>query len=123
MASLLGHWQSALLWFTIYTVLDPFSQEQLTFPPFTPNRVVTQHYFCRTTRGELEEQAPAHIVHRPKREHSSKNLHRRVVSFSRSAIFVWFSSSSRATGRGSVMAYTVGPQSASAGLVRWVPVC
>src|SRR5262245_39706139 len=39
---------------SIHTALDEFSQDQLTFPPFTPNRVVTQHYFCRTTRGEFE---------------------------------------------------------------------
>src|SRR3954454_14461105 len=60
---------------SIHTALDEFRQEQITFPPFTPNRVVTQHYFCRTTRADFEEQAPAHLVHPVDREHSSKNLH------------------------------------------------
>src|SRR5438132_10549863 len=61
---------------SIHTALDEFSQENVTFPPFTPNRVVTQHYFCRTTRGEFEEQAPAHLVHGSRRTHSARNLQR-----------------------------------------------
>jgi hypothetical protein len=92
---------------SIDTALDEFCQEQVTFPPFTPNRLVTQHYFCRTTRGHFEEQATAHLVHQTAREHSAKNLQRRVADFSRSAVFVWFSSHSAANRRGSVMVYTV----------------
>ena len=42
---------------SIHTVLDEFSQEQLTFPPFTPNRVVTQHYFNRGPEGQLSRTA------------------------------------------------------------------
>lgn len=92
-----------------HTALDEFRQEQVTFPPFTPNRVATQHDFCRTTRGDFEEQAPAHLVHRARFGHSSRNLQRRVADFGRSAVFVWFSSHSRSNGQGSVMAYIVGP--------------
>jgi hypothetical protein len=40
---------------SIHTVLDEFSQEQLTFPPFTPSRVVTQHYFNRDPKGRFYE--------------------------------------------------------------------
>ncbi len=92
----------------IHTALDEFRQEQITFPPFTPNRVVTQHYFCRTTRGDFEEQAPAQLVHRTERAHSAKNLHRRIADVGRSAVFLWFSSRSAPNGRGSVMAYSIG---------------
>ena len=98
---------------SIATALDEFSQEQVTFPPFTPNRVITQHFFCRTTQGDFEEQAPAHLVHPTEPAHSSKNLHRRIVDFSRSAIFVWFSSHSATNARGSIMAYVVNPQGVS----------
>ena len=91
---------------SIDTALDEFSHEQITFPPFTPNRVIAKHYFCRTARGDFEE-ASAHVVHHSAREHSPKNLQRRVADFSRSAVFVWFSSHSAVNGRGSVMAYTV----------------
>jgi len=92
---------------SIHTALGEFRQEQVTFPPFTPNRVVTQHYFCRTTHGDFEEQAPAHLLHRTVREHSARNLQRRVADFSHSAVFIWFSSHSAANRRGSVMVYTV----------------
>ncbi len=92
---------------SIHTALDEFHQEQLTFPPFTPNRVATQHYFARTTGGQFEEQAPARLIHARACEHSARNLHRRVADFSRSAVFVWFSSHSAVNGRGSVMVYTV----------------
>jgi hypothetical protein len=98
----------------IHTALDEFRQEQITFPPFTPNRVVTQHYLCRTTRGDFEEQAPAELVHRAERAHSAKNLHRRIADISRSAVFLWFSSRSASNGRGSVMAYSVGSQGVDA---------
>ncbi len=90
-----------------HTALDEFHQEQLTFPPFTPNRVTSQHYFALTNRGQFEEQAPVQLIHGTARGHSAKNLHRRVADFSRSAVFVWFSSHSAANGRGSVMVYTV----------------
>ncbi len=92
---------------SIHTALDEFSQEQVTFPPFTPNRVVAQHCYRRTARGEFEEDAPACLVHRTSRAHSAENLQRRVADFSRSAVFVWFSSHSVANRHGSVMAYTV----------------
>ncbi len=99
---------------SIHTVLKDFTQEQVTFPPFTPNRVVTQHYFCRTTHGDFEEHAPSHLVHRTERGHSSKNLQRRIADFSQSAVFIWFSSHSASNGRASVMAYTVGAQGVGA---------
>jgi hypothetical protein len=91
---------------SIHTVLDEFSQEQLTFPPFTPNRVVTQHYFNRDPKGRFFEQPPVRLVHRATRGHSSSNLHCRVADFSQSAVFVWFSSNSAANRQGSVMVYT-----------------
>jgi hypothetical protein len=91
---------------SIHTALDEFKQEQLTFPPFTPNRVVTQHYFGRGRGGQFYEQPPIRLVHRTTRGHSARNLHRRVADFSRSAVFVWFSSNSAANRQGSVMAYS-----------------
>jgi hypothetical protein len=90
----------------IQTALDEFSQEQLTFPPFTPSRVVTQHYFNRGPGGQFYEQPPVRLVHRTTRGHSSRNLHRRVADFSQSANFVWFSSNSAANRQGSVMVYS-----------------
>ena len=70
---------------SIPTALGEFSQEQLTFPPFTPNRIVTQHYFCRGSGGDFSEQPPAHLVHRTKCAHSTQlaSPRRQVQRFGR----------------------------------------
>ncbi len=91
---------------SIHTALDEFSQGQLTFPPFTPNRIATQHFFSRGPGGDFNEQPPAHLVHRTKCARSARNLHRRVADFSDSAVFIWFSSNSAANQQASVMAYS-----------------
>jgi len=82
-------------------------QDQLTFPPFTPNRVVAQYLFCRVTSGGYEEQAMPYLIHRRERQRSSKDLHRRVPDFSHSALFVWYSSRSTSSRRGSILVYAV----------------
>jgi phytoene/squalene synthetase len=43
-------------------VVLKMSQNQLTFPPFTPNRVVAQYLFCRVTDGGYDEQAMPYII-------------------------------------------------------------
>lgn len=89
------------------TALDVFRQDRLTFPPFAPGRVVAQYYFCRTTRGDYEEQAPARLVHRRRRGDSARNLYRRVADTARSAAYFWYSSRGVRTGRGSLMTYNI----------------
>jgi hypothetical protein len=91
----------------ILTAKEEHRQEQLTFPPFTPNRVIAQYLFCRLGDGDYEEQPPAHLIHCRVRERSAKNLHRRVANFSSSGLFVWYSSGSAANRRGSLLVYTV----------------
>jgi hypothetical protein len=86
--------------------LDEHSQEQLTFPPFTPNRVVAQYLFSRLADGSYAEQAVPRLVHRRRRERSEKNLHRRVADFSRSGMFVWYSSGTVINHRGSLLVYS-----------------
>lgn len=81
--------------------LDEFHQEKVTFPPFSPRRVVSQQYFKRP--GTKESEFP----HPCKKEKTAKNLQRRVTQISQSGVFVWFSSHSRPNGRGSMMAYVV----------------
>ena len=87
--------------------LGEFHADRVTFPPFNPKRVRSQVYFCSTTKGYYEEQAPARLIHRPKRQHSSQNLDHRVVDFSDAGVFIWFSSETAGNSRGSVMAYSV----------------
>lgn len=82
--------------------LDEFYQEKVTFPPFTPNRILHEQWWAYDTSKRR------HSVHRKKRrQHSSRNLHRRATQFAHSALFVWYSSGTRDNDRGSVMAYRV----------------
>jgi len=96
------------------TALDEFWQKKLTFPPFIPARVLSECYFCWTTKKYFEEQPAPSLIHDRKHKYSSANLHRRVVGFAERAVFVWFSSHSARNLRGSVMVYTVDSQEVDA---------
>jgi len=84
--------------------LDEFYQDRVTFPPFTPNRVLGQCSFIRTDNHYAE--APLRILPHPsEKQPSEANLHRRVEDFSRSACFVWYGAETLSNGRASVMVY------------------
>jgi hypothetical protein len=85
--------------------LDDQYQEKLTFPPFTRNRIVSEHYFARTTEGSYEEQCPPQLVHRRRWRWREQKLHRRVADFSDSAVFVWYSSGTVRNDRASLLVY------------------
>jgi hypothetical protein len=89
--------------------LDEFWQEKITFPPFTPNRILRQQWH---PAKKLKRGTPVHVTER--REHSSWNLQMRVTQFARSALFVWFSSGTKRNDRGSMMLYQVHDGSVSA---------
>ena len=79
--------------------LSDFFRDIITFPPFTPNRILSQ------TAWALAE--TRRFAHNMKRKHSSWNLQKRVTQFSNSAIFIWYSSATRSNQRGSLMVYIV----------------
>ena len=80
--------------------LDEFFQDRITFPPFTPNRILRQQWH------PAHEAKPKYLPYSTKeREHSSWNLQRRVTQYAHSALFVWFSSGTKANDRGSLMLY------------------
>ena len=86
--------------------LDEFYQDKVTFPPFTPNRVLGQWSFVRV--DDRYSEAPLHVLPHPsQKQRSEKKLNRRVESFSRSVCFVWYSANTLANGRASVMVYSV----------------
>ena len=90
----------------IDAALDEFYQDKVTFPPFTPNRIVSQWSFLRVDAHYVE--APLTTVpHRSEKQPSEANLHRRVQDSSRSACFVWYSGNTLANGRGSIMVYNL----------------
>jgi len=88
------------------TVKAESYQEKVTFPPFTPNRVVGQWSFVRQGDDYTEAPLPA-LPHDTERQPSEMNLRRRVQDFSQSACFVWYSGNTLANGRGSVMVYNI----------------
>jgi hypothetical protein len=81
--------------------LDEFWREKITFPPFNPNRVVSQQ--CHVLGGAG---SPA-LIHSPERKHSSWNLQKRITQRLNSAMLVWYSTETATSGRGSVMVYEV----------------
>ena len=86
--------------------LDEFHQDRLTFPPFTPNRVLAQWSF-QSDGHELVEVPLVKLPHPSERRSSNSNLQRRVGDFGAQALYVWFSGKSLPNGRASVMVYHV----------------
>jgi hypothetical protein len=86
---------------------DEFHQDKLTFPPFSPNRVLSQWSFVRV--GDHYAEAPLDVLpHSSEKRPSEANLQRRVQDFTRSACFVWYSANTLVNGKGSVMVYRGG---------------
>jgi hypothetical protein len=86
--------------------LDEFYQDKVTFPPFTPNRVLEQWSYVYTD-GQYVESPLRVLPHSSEKKPSEANLHRRVEEFSRSALFLWYSAKTVANGRASAMVYKV----------------
>jgi hypothetical protein len=83
-----------------------FHQDKLTFPPFSPNRVLGQWSFVRS--GDSYVEAPLlQMPHSTERRSSNLNLHRRAETADGSALFVWYSGNTLKNGRGSVMVYSI----------------
>jgi hypothetical protein len=80
--------------------IEAFHQEKLTFPPFSPNRIVAEDHFATIDTPN------ARNIHSHRRQRSAPNLHRRVVHYARSLLAVWISTASAASGRASFMAYS-----------------
>jgi hypothetical protein len=86
--------------------LEEFRQEKVTFPPFTPNRVLGQWSYQRTA-ADYSEVPVTSLPHVSKKQRSEKNLQRRVQNSSRSGVFLWYSSNTVTNDRASIMVYTV----------------
>jgi hypothetical protein len=91
------------------SVKQEFWQDKLTFPPFTPERILGQWSFLRSSNGYIETPLP-NLPHRTQRRRSKSNLHKRAESFANSASFVWFSGNTLKNGRASVMVYNIALQ-------------
>ena len=92
--------------------LDEFFQDKITFPPFTPNRILRQQ---RHHWGDLKPKH--HIYDTQRRQLSSWNLQKRVTQYANSAVFIWFSSGTKSNDRGSLMIYEVHAPTVSLGFL------
>jgi hypothetical protein len=88
------------------SVKEQFWQNNLTFPPFAPDRVLGQWSFLHSDKGYLEVPLPK-LPHSNARRRSHSNLQRRAENFADSASFVWYSGNTLKNGRGSVMVYII----------------
>ena len=74
--------------------------ENLTIPPFVPNRIVSQRRFLAPLYKEVDPGPPIH------RDMTSDLARRREISqVSPNTALFWYSANSRDTGRGSLLAY------------------
>jgi hypothetical protein len=74
--------------------------QDLTVPPFVPNRVRSERRFVAPTYLEVTAQNPVHAA-----MESQYALHRAMSNIVPGASVIWYSGGSRRAGRGSVMAY------------------
>jgi hypothetical protein len=82
--------------------LDGFFQDQITFPPFTPKRILSQERWVYD--DQLSKSTPPHSR---RYQRSAMNLHRRIKDHSKSAIYMWYSSETETNKRGCLMVYRV----------------
>ncbi len=79
-------------------------KEELTVPPFHPNRVEVCD-FHKKTESKYEKTLianPLHIF-----QESSRNTRRKITDFSENGLFIWFSGNTLINGKGSLMGYFV----------------
>jgi glycogen debranching enzyme len=86
--------------------LEVFYQDKITFPPFNPNRVLSQWSYERQD-NDYREFPLLMLPHSTDRQHTSPNLQRRLQDIVSSGCFVWYSANTLSNGRASVMVYTV----------------
>ncbi len=81
--------------------LDEFRQDKLTFPPFTPRRILEQYTLIQS----VDAKKLRGKVHPRVLQNSSANLQRRVEHFSDSMLAFWISTNTTANAKGSFMVY------------------
>jgi hypothetical protein len=96
------------------TALDSLWQDQLTFPPFNPKQIGTQMFWRRRSDGSYGGVDKPRWIHKRQLRHSANNLNNRVVGFTDSGLFVWFTSETEKNSHGSILVYSVAGREVSA---------
>jgi hypothetical protein len=77
-------------------------REKITVPPFNPNRVLSELFFrIEPTDNKMFEKN----LHTKK--DSNDNIHNRISAYTKSGMFVWYSSNTEINQKGSLMIYIV----------------
>lgn len=77
-------------------------KEKITFPPFNPNRVLSEQYFRKKSTGNQHFEK---VIH--KNQRSTENQQNQVSRRTDNGLYIWYSSNSNTNGRGSLMMYRV----------------
>jgi hypothetical protein len=77
-------------------------REQVTIPPFHPNRVIYSKFFQKQPTDNVAIKRKLHRFRA-----SNDNLHNRVEDYTKDGLLIWFSSHSAINQRGSLMIYRV----------------
>lgn len=89
------------------TRVDPFWRggTEVTVPPFTPNRVLTESWFLLREGQYVSSPVLNKPMHPREKRASHANLPNRLLDISENAMFIWFSANSRTNGRASALSY------------------
>ena len=77
-------------------------REKITVPPFNPNRVLSELFF---RIGPTDNKMFEKNLH--KKKDSNDNIHNRISAYTKSGMFVWYSSNTEINQKGSMMIYIV----------------
>jgi hypothetical protein len=91
----------------ILAKLDKRFLDRLTFPPFNPNQVLDERYWELQNSGIYSGTEKTHCIYSQELKYNSYNWHNLVESVSSSGVFIWFSSNSEDSERGSIMVYAI----------------
>lgn len=77
--------------------------EDVTVPPFSPNRILSESHFKWVDDGYQRREFSDRRIHTTSKRRSGENLKNRLIDISASCLFVWFAANSRANGRSSAL--------------------
>ena len=77
-------------------------RENITVPPFHPNRVIRERFVRKQETGNRMFEKILHT-----KKSSNDNIHNRIRNYTENGLFVWFSTNSKINKRGSLMIYRV----------------
>ncbi|MCP4461109.1 MAG: hypothetical protein GY816_24275 [Cytophagales bacterium] len=84
------------------SALEDQWKEKITFPPFHPNRVLSEQFF---RKRQTDNKTFERIIH--KKQRSFENQQNRVIDRTNNGLYVWYSSNSELNQQGSLMMYRV----------------